>query len=98
MDEKTINEDLAKVIIARLEELKTLTKTWYNPQEAAMYAGCSVDTIRQYMYKGKLSYSKPTGGKVFISKKDLDDFLSSGRTPSQREIDAQASNYIVSRR
>lgn len=97
MDETTINEDFAKVIIARLEEIKTLTKTWFNTQEAADYAGCKVDTLRRYMYDGKLAYSKPTGGKVFISKKDLDEFLSSKRTPSQREVEARASDYIVSR-
>lgn len=86
------------IILEKLEELKSLTKTWYTPQEAALYAGCSVDTLRSYMYKGELAYSKPTGGRVFISKKDLDEFLSKGRIPSKYEIEAQASNYIASKR
>ncbi len=98
MDGKAINENFAKTILEKLDEIKTFSKNYFTVQEAAIYVGCSEDTIRRYMRGGDLAYSKPAGKRVFISRKDLEDFIFNGRTPSKREIDSQASNYMISRR
>lgn len=98
MNGKTINEDFARTILAKLDEIKVFSKNHYTVQEAAIYVGCSEDTIRRYMYDGELAYSKPTGKRIFILKKDLEDFLFRNRIPTKCEIESQASNYVISKR
>lgn len=95
MEEKQITEGLASIILSKLNELTILSKTYFNVQEAAVYLGASQDTVRRYMYSGELAYSKPTGGRVYISKIDLDKFMGKSRIPTQDEIETSASEYLV---
>lgn len=95
MKEKEISENLGQVILSKLNELTLLSKTYFNVEEAALYVGCSKDTIRRYMYDEGLPYCKPSGGRVYILKKDLDDFLGRNRIASKAEIEESASVYVT---
>lgn len=94
-EKKQISDSLASIILDRLNELTILSKTYYTVQEASVFLGVSRDTIRRYMYSGELAYSKPTAKKIFISKADIDKFISKSRVASQSEIQSAASDYIV---
>jgi len=89
----TSPSDIATLILERLDELKKLAKSVFTVEDAADYMGCSVLTVRRYMYSGALPYSKPTGGRVYISRADLDAFLVRGRVSSLSEIEEQAGKY-----
>lgn len=84
--------------MSKLNELTILSKTYFNIEEASVYIGASKDTVRRYMYNGELAYSKPAGGRVYISKADLDKFMGKSRVPTNEEVEASASNYIANRK
>lgn len=95
MEEKQITEGLANIILSKLNELTILSKTYFNLSEAAIYIGASHDTVRRYMYSGELAYSKPSGGRIYISKEDLDKFLGKSRIATKEEIELSASSYLA---
>lgn len=97
-EKEQISDGLASIILDRLSELTILSKTYFTVQEASVFLGASQDTIRRYMYSGELAYSKPTGKRVYISRADIDKFVSKSRIPSNEEIEASASGYIANRK
>ena len=95
-DSRVINQ-LERTILDRLDALMIFSKTYLTVEESAKYLGLKQDTIRRYMYDGELSYCRPSGKNVFISRKDLDEFVEKGRVMSNTELSARASNYIASK-
>lgn len=93
-EKENYSENLGKVILSKLNELTLLSKIYFNVEEAALYVGCSKDTIRRYMYDEGLPYCKPSGGRVYILKKDLDDFLGRNRIASKAETE-ESANHIA---
>lgn len=53
---------------------------------AAEYLNVPVGTLRQYVSKNTIRYYKPSGGKVFFKRQDLDEFMMSGLVPSNDDI------------
>ena len=95
-DSRVINQ-LERTILDRLEALTIFSKTYLTVEECAKYLGLKPETIRRYMYDGELSYCRPSGKNVFISRKDLDEFVEKGRVVSNAELSARASDYIASK-
>mgnify|MGYP000898967289 CR=1 FL=1 len=55
--------------------MKTTKNELYSIKEAAEAAGYSVTHIRELARRGKIRSIKPNGGKRFITKDALNDFL-----------------------
>ena len=62
--------------------------------EAAQYLGFK----RAYLYKlvhwGKITHYKPTGGRLYFLKEDLDAFIRSGKRTADYELKAQADQIL----
>lgn len=65
-------------------------------EEATQYLGFK----RAYLYKlvhwGKITYYKPTGGRLYFLKEDLDAFIRSGKRAADYELRAQADQILNS--
>lgn len=63
--------------------------------EISEYLGLSKATIYKLTSSHKITYSKPEGKTIYISKGDLLDWMRSGRVMSNAEIDAVANQYVT---
>lgn len=86
----------AELIMARLDELLMHTKTYLTIEECARYLSLSIPTVRRLIYDGELPFSRPSK-RIYVAKKDLDDFIAKNRYDSESETATKASNYIVSK-
>lgn len=46
----------------------------------------SIDTLNRYCMNNKIAYSKPSGGKRLFFKKDVLEFINSGRQGTYEEF------------
>lgn len=84
----------AELIMARLDELLIYTKTYLTVEESAKYLSLTVNSVRRLLYDGSLPYCRPSK-RVYIAKKDLDDYIAKNRYDSESETASKASDYIV---
>lgn len=87
-----------KTLLENLEELleqiehkqsvqdQMLSQGYMSIPAAAEYMDIPVGTLRQYVSKNMLRYYKPSGGRVFFKRQDLDEFMMSGVVPSNQDI------------
>lgn len=52
-----------------------MNPNYLTPQQAATYSGYSLSSVYKFIHYNKLEYKKPNGGKVYISKKSLDQLM-----------------------
>ena len=54
---------------------------------------------KSYLYRlcglGKISYSKPGGGRILFTREDLDAFVAQGRRPATFELHQQAEQIAL---
>ena len=89
-------EDL-KAIEADLAELKNsffIAKSVFTPKEAALYIGISQSTLYKLTSAGIIPFSKPNGKLIYFSRAELDKWLLSNPSKSDRQKDTEASTYI----
>jgi len=66
--------------------------------EAATYLKRTVRGLYQLMSRGRVSYTRPAGGRAYFRQSDLDAFLAQGRRAATYELADRADAAIVSRR
>lgn len=94
--------DLANEVVKRIEQKNTQFKNENSQNdelltidEAAKFLNLTVSTIYSKKCKGELPSCKAPGSKkLFFLKKDLVDFMKTGRVKSNFEIEKEASAYI----
>lgn len=62
--------------------------------EAALYLRCSLGHVYRLVHQGKLSYYKPTGGRLWFYADELDAFIARGRRRSSAELIAEADAQL----
>jgi excisionase family DNA binding protein len=66
--------------------------------EAASYLKRSVRGLYQLMSRGRVSYTRPAGGRAYFRQSDLDAFLAQGRHAASFEIADRADAALNARR
>ena len=64
-------------------------------QEAANYTGFKVSYLYKLCHLGKIPYYRPTGGKVYFEKKELEAFIFRGRKTPDYEIKDHAEAILA---
>lgn len=64
-------------------------------EEAADYLGISVSHLYKLTSSGKIPHYKPTGKRNYFYRSDLNDFVRSGKVKTNKEIEAEATNYVT---
>ena len=96
-----------KIIIKKLEELKTSInelrnlmqssnvagKKFLNIKEASIYTRLSESKLYKMVSKREITFNKPEG-KVFISKKTLDKYLMKNQVLSKEEVSNNISDLF----
>jgi excisionase family DNA binding protein len=62
--------------------------------EAAEFTGLSKNYIYKLIYLGKIPCYKPTGGRVFFKREELEQFVFRGRHAADFELFEQADNIL----
>ena len=68
------------------------TSYWLKPKDAALYAGVSERTLRDWLKQG-LKYSRIRSGRILINKDDIDAFLEQYSITEDRA--AMIANQII---
>ena len=70
-------------------------KQMLTTNEAAEYMGVSLSTMYKMTHRRELPVYKPSGGKVYLKREDINTYLSKHRLMSQEEIEKEAINYVI---
>jgi excisionase family DNA binding protein len=62
--------------------------------EAAEFTGLSKNYIYKLICLGKIPCYKPTGGRVFFKREELEQFIFRGRRAADFELSEQADNIL----
>ena len=54
-------------------------QNYLSPKSAAEYLGVSLPTIYRWTSERKITHYKPTNGRVYFKREDLDALMASGR-------------------
>ena len=76
----TINEICAKAVLSL--------------PNAGIYTGIPKSTLYKLTASRKIPHSKPTGGKLYFDRLDLDNFLRGNRVATREELDDQANKNL----
>lgn len=80
--------------LERIERLLLLSaKRVYDIHEAAAYLGRSYRRLHAYVEERAIPHYKKNG-RLFFKREELDEWLTSNRIHSQKEIELQAEAYI----
>jgi excisionase family DNA binding protein len=80
-------KELLKGLIIQQKELLTI-------DEAAYFLGLSASRIYKMTSNKEIDHSKPGGKKIYFKRKDLEDWILSGRVASINDIDDDVENYL----
>jgi len=69
--------------------------TTFDVNEAAAYLKLARGYLYRLVSKGRISYSKPTGGKLLFRRRDLDAFIDRGRHPADFELNETAERIAL---
>jgi excisionase family DNA binding protein len=87
---KSLLENLDDLLLEiernKSEQDHMLSQGYMSIPVAAEYMDIPVGTLRQYVSKNMIRYYKPSGGRVFFKRQDLDEFMMSGVVPSNQDI------------
>lgn len=63
--------------------------------EAAEYMGLSLSSLYKMTHRREIPVYKPSGGKVYLKREDINAYLSKHRLMSQDEIEKEAINHVI---
>lgn len=84
------------VVLSRLDKIISMlfhTKTVLTTDEAAMYLGVTTGHLYRMVRKHKIPHTRPTNGKIYFQKTDLDKWLRPESHPSV-EVTVETENNI----
>jgi excisionase family DNA binding protein len=61
---------------------------------AMQYTGYSRSYIYKLVHWSKITYHKPTGGRLFFKKSELEEFLLRGKKAADYEVSAMANDIL----
>lgn len=64
-------------------------------EEASIYLGVEVTTLRDYASRKLIAYYKPNRKLIYFRRSDLDDWITSVRLEAQRDLDQEALDYVT---
>jgi excisionase family DNA binding protein len=70
-------------------------KTYMNFDEAAEYLGVAKTSLYNKCYRKQIPHYKPSGGKLYFLRSELDAWIAAGRVAARNEIKTQANNFIT---
>lgn len=70
-------------------------KTYMNFDEAAEYLGVAKTSLYNKCYRKQIPHYKPSGGKLYFLRSELDAWIAAGRVAARNKIKAQANNFIT---
>lgn len=68
-------QNILDTVTKQFELSKIANKEFLTIDEAAIYLGYSTSYVYQLVSRGLLPKNKPQGGRVYISKTDLNNFI-----------------------
>ena len=71
------------------------SKTFMSIDEAAEYLGVAKTSLYNKCYRKQIPHYKPSGGKLYFLRSELDARSAAGRVAARNEIKAQANNFIT---
>jgi excisionase family DNA binding protein len=63
--------------------------------QAAKYMDLSMSALYKLTHRKELPVYKPTGGKIYFKREEIDAYLAKCRICSQEEIEKEALNYVI---
>ena len=83
--------------LERIERLLVIsTKEAFNVEEAAMFLGLSESRVRHLVWEKEIPHYK-RGTKVYLKKKELEEWMLRDRIPTTEEIEQEAYSYDLRR-
>lgn len=73
------------------------TKEVMKLQEVAAYTGLSLSYLYKLTMSGILPHAKPNGKQIFVSKKELDQWLLSNGRKTDEQITTEAATYSATK-
>lgn len=70
-------------------------RTFMTAKEAAEYLGFSVNSLYNKCYRKQIPHYKPSAGKLYFKKEELDEWIQSGRVATDAEIIQMANNFSI---
>lgn len=68
-------------------------KTFMSIEEAAAYLGFKKESLYNKCARKQIPYYKPSNGKLFFRREELDKWIAAGRVATNAEIRQRANNY-----
>ena len=93
-------ENLVSLLSDFITHCKRLSLQWkeiLNAEEASIYLGIEVDTLRQYASRKLIPYYKPNRKLIYFRRTDLDNWITSVLMEAQRDLDQEALDYVTSK-
>lgn len=78
--------------LKEVEDRMYVCKSYLTTNEAMQYLSMSKFTLLEAVKRRELPYYTPPSKSYYFLREELDDWVSSFRVPSQKEIDEQESN------
>lgn len=90
----TIENEIIINKLSRIEKYIIGLKEIFNIEELAEYTGFRQSYIYKLVHLGSIPYYKPSGKKLFFSRKEIDEWLLKNRYQTDEEIEKEAVNYV----
>lgn len=71
-----------------------MEKNWYRTEEACKILGYSKWHLYRLVKDGRLSSSKPNGGRLFFRKSDIEAWLNRAEGLTNEKISELSSTYL----
>ena len=69
-------------------------RTYMTAEEATQYLGFkSVDSLYNKCYRKQIPHYKPSGGKLYFLREELDAWIAAGRVATKAEMLKRANNF-----
>lgn len=93
-----MNEEILQAIRDIRREINVLLKNVWSVADLAIVLNISESRVRHIVAEGTIPYYKPSGGKLYFKREEIEAWLLSNRTASNAEIESQAATYFATRR
>ena len=92
-----ITQDLIDRLV-RIESLCRQNKETMTIDDVAIYTGLSKSTLYKYTSMNLIPYYSPSGKKIYFTKSEVDEWLTTNRSATTEEQIEQAELYANKRR
>lgn len=86
-----------KLLEEMLQEQNLLRKEVLTVEEAVKYMGISKPTLYKLTSEHKIPFYKPTEGKNYFKRTELNEWLLSNKQLSDREVESSAVRFLSSK-